>query len=292
MVVQQHRSRGAAVAVVAAVLGAVAAGGCSAGGRDGGADGDRPGPGSVQGQGRAGRVADGAAEEVRAAADRLVAAGSARVRTSMETAAGGTRVTIRGEGGYDFARREGRLTVVLPKDPAGTDDRSPVTELMTSGALYMKNRGAGVPADKWVRVETASLADGNLVTGGATDPLAAAELLRSARDVSPVGRTTVGGVAVRHFRGGADIARAARVAAPHVRASLAAAAKGFARDAVPFDVYLDDEGRVRKLRHRFHFGNGRGSVAVVSETLLYDFGAPVAVRLPARGDIYAGRIRG
>jgi hypothetical protein len=31
-------------------------------------------------------------------------------------------------------------------------------------------------------------------------------------------------------------------------------------------------------------------VAVASTTLLYDFGAPVDVRLPASKDIYAGQI--
>ncbi|MFF8959304.1 hypothetical protein [Streptomyces sp. NPDC014894] len=285
--VVQHRRTGGAVAAVA-VLGAMAVGGCSAVGA-GPADG---GPGHETVHGQAGQVADGRSGEVRTAADTLIAAGSARTRTEMESAAGGTRVTIRAAGGYDFTRREGRLTVVLPKDPAGTDDRRPVTELLTPGALYMKNRGAGVPADKWVRIDTTTLADGNLVTGGATDPLAAAELLRSARNVVLLGEERLDGVTVRHYRGDADIARAALAAPPHARASLAAAAKGFATDAVPFDAYLDEQGRLRKVRHRFSFANGRGAVAVTSTTLLYDFGAPVTVRLPDRRDIYAGKIRG
>ncbi|BFO22743.1 hypothetical protein SHKM778_91310 [Streptomyces sp. KM77-8] len=61
---------------------------------------------------------------------------------------------------------------------------------------------------------------------------------------------------------------------------------------MPFDVYLDDDGRIRKLRHRFSFVNGRqeAPVAVASTTLLYDFGVPADVRLPAGDDIYAGRI--
>lgn len=60
---------------------------------------------------------------------------------------------------------------------------------------------------------------------------------------------------------------------------------------MPFDAYLDDEGRLRKVRHRFTFTNGGGTVAVTSTTLLYDFGTPVSVRLPDERDIYAGRIR-
>ncbi|MET8825721.1 hypothetical protein ABZX40_09375 [Streptomyces sp. NPDC004610] len=229
---------------------------------------------------------------LRGAADALVGAGSSRARTSMEMATGGTRVTIRGEGVYDFTRRLGELRVRLPQDPAGQDERRPITELLAPGALFMKNRGAGVPADKWVRVETASLPDGNLVTGGATDPFAAAEVLRGTREARYVGETEVDGTAVRHYKGTADLTLAAKNAVEGGGGALDAAAKGFATPKVPFEVFLDDAGRIRKVQHRFSYDGGRetGAVAVASTTLLYDFGAPVEVELPERADIYAGRI--
>jgi hypothetical protein len=97
---------------------------------------------------------------------------------------------------------------------------------------------------------------------------------------------------VRHYRGTADLGSAARKASAANREPLAAAAKGFATAEVPFDAYLDDQGRIRKLRQRFSFVNGKQKtpVAVASTTLLYDFGAPADVRLPRSADIYAGRI--
>ncbi|MEU5345023.1 MULTISPECIES: hypothetical protein [unclassified Streptomyces] len=277
MVERQLRLRGGAVALAAATAGlVVCAAGCS-------------GPGAAAEDARA---AEDPVGILHRSAENLVRAGSSKARTSMEMATGGTRVTIRGEGVYDYGDQVGRLKVLLPQDPAGADERRPITELLAPGALYMKNRGAGVPADKWVRVDTATLSDGNLVTGGATDPFAAAELLRGTREATYVGRTSVAGTAVRHYRGTADLGAAARDASPGGRASLRAAAKGFATATVPFDVYLDDEGRIRKVRHRFSFVNGqqKGTVAVSSTTLLYDFGAPVDVRLPDAKDIYAGRI--
>jgi hypothetical protein len=229
---------------------------------------------------------------LRRAADTLEDAGSSKASTSMEMATGGTRVTIRGEGVYDYRERLGRLKVMLPQDPAGTSEHRPITELLAPGALFMKNRGAGVPADKWVRVDTATLSDGNLVTGGATDPLAAAEVLRGTRTATYVGTTELAGTEVRHYRGTADLATAAKDASGANKGVLAAAAKGFATAAVPFDVYLDDQGRIRKIRHRFSFVNGQqqGTVAVASTTLLYDFGIATDVRLPAARDIYAGEI--
>ncbi|MFF1567155.1 hypothetical protein ACFVY1_27160 [Streptomyces sp. NPDC058293] len=242
------------------------------------------------------------AAAVHDAADRLVREGSSKARTSMEMASGGTRVTIRGEGVYDYRARVGRLKVVLPQDPSGAEEHRPITELLAPGALYMKNRGAGVPADKWVRVDTATMSDGNLVTGGATDPLAAAELLRGARKVTYVGESELAGTEVRHYRGTIDMAAAARAASPASRPSLAAAAKGFAKDQVPFDVYLDDEGRIRKVRHRFSFVNtkvtaavkGKGGkrevVDVASTTLLDGFGISANIELPDTKDIFAGKI--
>ncbi|MGW1162142.1 hypothetical protein ACWD48_28870 [Streptomyces sp. NPDC002519] len=277
MVVRQHGRIGAAVV---ATLGLLVCGTSATGCAGGGAAADDVPSGTE------------AVRELHGAAGALVRAGSSRTRTSMEMATGGTRVTIHGEGVYDYRARLGRLTVLLPRDPAGTEEHRPITELLAPGALFMKNRGAGVPADKWVRVDTATLSDGNLVTGGATDPYAAAALLRGARSARYVGRTEVAGAPVRHYRGVADIGLAAQRAPVADQEPFWAAAKGFATAEVPFDAYLDDRGRLRKVRHRFSFVNGRQktTVAVASTTLLYGFGAPVDVRLPATGDIFAGKI--
>ncbi|MEW2548990.1 hypothetical protein AB0910_25025 [Streptomyces sp. NPDC047002] len=270
-----HGGRRAALAL--AVMAGIAASACGCG-ASGGAAADG---------------ADGGAAAVRGAAGTLVAAGSARAVTSMEMAAGGTRVTIRGEGGYDFRRRIGSLTVTLPKDPTGSPEHRPITELLSPALLYMKNRGAGVPAGKWVRIDSATLADGNLVTGGATDPLTAAELLGSAGKVSFAGTEDLAGTSVRHYRGVADLGAAARGAAPYARGALAAAVrgKGFGSAAVPFDAYVDGEGRLRKVRQRFTYLNQGRPVTVASTTVLYGFGARVLVRLPPAADIYAGRVR-
>lgn len=227
------------------------------------------------------------AEAMHRAADVLVRYGSSGVHTSMETASGGTRVSITGTGAYDYAARHGSLRMTLPADAAGQPEHQPITELLTPGALFMKNRGEGVPADKWVRVDTTRLADGNLVTGGATDPLAAAELLRAARDVAYVGEETVAGTAVRHYRGVTDIARAAQAASAASRRSLGAAAKGFAVTRVPFEAYVDEEGRLRRLWQRFTFTD---NAEVVSVTTFHDFGSPVSVVLPDAADIYRGKI--
>ncbi|MQY14693.1 hypothetical protein SRB5_48690 [Streptomyces sp. RB5] len=223
---------------------------------------------------------------VRDAADALRRSGSSGARTAMELTSGGTLVTVRGTGGFDYAKGRGRLRVVLPHAP---DD--PITELQTRGRLYMKNRGAGVPADKWLRLDTTRLTDGNLVSNGATDPYTAAELLRGARRVKYLGELDMDGVRVRHYRGVADLGRAARAASPYARGALRAAAEGFRQDTVAFDAYLDDQGRPRKVRHRFTLDSGR-QTTVASTAEYFGFGRPVTVRLPDAPDIYAGTVAG
>ncbi|MCX4828370.1 hypothetical protein OG746_06495 [Streptomyces sp. NBC_01016] len=275
MVVQQHGSAAASARVVAAAAVAsvvVGVGGCGGGAAGGERNADPTGT-------------------VRGAADRLVREGSSQARTSMEMASGGTRVTIHGDGVYDYRKGLGELRVRLPQDAAGDEEHRPITELLAPGALYMKNRGAGVPADKWVRVDVTTLTDGNLVTGGATDPLAAAELLRGARNVTERGETDIAGVRTRHYKGDVELSVAAKAASAERRGALEAAAKGFRKGRVPFDVYVDDEGLIRKVVHRFSFANGpEKDFAVRSTTLYRGFGKPVKVRLPAKGDIFAGKV--
>ena len=235
MVVQQHGHKGGTLTVAAAVLVVLTTGGCSGSGTAA-----EDGPGAVVEDARA-------ADQVRRAADTLAGAGSSKARTSMEMATGGTRVTIRGEGLYDYRKRLGRLKVLLPPDPAGDTVRRPITELLAPGALFMKNRGAGVPPDKWVRIEVTALPDGNVVTGGATDPITAAELLRGVSYAADLGFTEVDGQTLRHYRGVTDIAVAAEAASGASGEQLAAAVDGFTHTEVPFDAYLD-EGLARHSR--------------------------------------------
>jgi hypothetical protein len=227
-----------------------------------------------------------AREAVRRAADLLVESGSSRAHTAMQMASGGTRITLHGQGGFDYGAGTGELRLTLPEGRR-------VTEVFLPGLLYMKDRGAGVPAGKWLRIEIAGLPDGNLVTGGATDPITAAELLRGVVTASELGEATIEGETLRHVRGVTDIGAAAEAApGARARAQLTAAVDGFTRTQVPFDAYLDDQGLLRRVRHQFSFAGGEGArgIEVASTVVLYDFGTPVEIALPRDGDVYAGAV--
>ena len=241
-------------------------------------------------------------QQVRGAATKLAAVGTSKVRTTMAMSSGGTRVTLDGVGEFDYADGTGRLRVALPPGSSGArpGKRRTVTEVLTPGVLYMKNRGAGVPADQWVRVGTTRVPDGNLVTAGATDPLTAAELLRGAGDIVARGSERRGGVRVWHFSGTASLTGAARRATGPAREQLLTARRGFARALVPFDAYLDARGRLREVTHRLSYGPpGRRAadaerevtpVPVSSTVRLHGFGTPVRITPPPSSAIYPGRV--
>lgn len=243
-------------------------------------------------------------DAVREAAFALREHGTSLIRTSISLASGGTRIDVDGAGRFDYRTGRGSLDVRLPRGTSGVrpGERRMVVELAVPGALYMKNRGAGVPAGKWVRVDTSGLSDGNLVTSGATDPVSAAQLLRGARKVTYAGTSRApDGVRVRRYRGTLDLADAARSAAPQRRAELRAAARGTPERTVPFEALIDGQGRLRKVRHQFTFAGGaadgregtdgpKGGIAVASTTLFHGYGVHVRVEMPEPDDIYAGEI--
>lgn len=267
--------------------------GCAGGGRDG------DGPARLSMDGAADRSSDRIAMEpgtaVRSVAEVLGRAGSSRVRTLMEVREASGPALIHGTGMFDYRKRLGLLKVTLPA-VAPNANAGPITELVTPGVLYMRNRDPRVPKGAWVRVTTAELTDGNLVINGATDPVLCAELLRGAEQVAMVGSQMVDGVRVRHLRGRADLVAAADRASGVSSTALHAGARSFTVTKVPFDAFLDDQGRLRKVRQEFTFRSVSSTrkipdeVKVISTTELYDFGRKVEIAAPEHTDVYDVKI--
>ncbi|MDI2131726.1 hypothetical protein [Yinghuangia seranimata] len=230
---------------------------------------------------------------VRAATATTIAAGSSRTKTTMTMESGGRSVTLNGEGLFDYSRRVGTVSLEVPKDSGLT---GPLQEIVTPEALYMKNASPGIPADKWVRIDANGLADGNLISGGSADPTTSFEILRGVNDdVRQIGVEKLGDAQVRHFKGTLDIRKAHDATPENRRAPLAAALKSFSSTTIPFEVYLDDQGRLRKVQEEFNLAPGgapagkdaKGQTAkVVSAAELYDFGVPVQVQQPRPEDLY------
>jgi hypothetical protein len=237
------------------------------------------------------KASEGSSEAVaavREAASTTARAGSSRTRSTMTMTSGDRTTVLNGEGIFDYGKRMGHLTLQVPKD---SGFEGPIEEIVTPEALYLKNGSPGVPKDRWVRVDLTQLADGNVISGGSTDPSTSFEILRGVNDdVRLVGEETLGDVRVRHYRGTLDLRKAAAQAPDNAKAPLAAALRSFATTTVPFDAYLDGEGRLRKVQEEFTLaagGQGQSrSATVLSAAELYDFGVPVTVTPPRQEEVY------
>ncbi|MFC5890681.1 hypothetical protein RMN57_21835 [Kitasatospora sp. CM 4170] len=277
-----HQLRSAAGAVVlAAALAGLA--GCSGGATGSAGSADRK-------TGAPDQLSADPLTAVRSAADITGRTGSAHAATELVTESAEKKAVFTGTGGYDYVKRIGRLEVAVPPGAATTGN---IVEVVLPGTVYLQNSGAKVPEGKWVKLDVRQLPDGNLVSSGATDPASAAGALRGAQKAELVGPETVGGVPLKHYRGTLDLAKAAEATGGRGGDGLRMGAQTFTVRDVPYDVWLDEQGRLHKVVEVYTFAGVPGSkeakdqVKVTSTTSLADFGKPVEAAEPAAADIYA-----
>lgn len=227
---------------------------------------------------------------VRSSADITGRSGSVRAATELTTESGEKKAVFNGTGSYDYVKRLGRLEIDVPPGAATTGK---ITEVVLPGTVYLQNSGAKIPEGKWVKLDVRQLPDGNLVSSGATDPATAAGALRGAQTAELVGTETAGGVELKHYKGTLDLAKAADATGGRGADGLRMAAQTFTVKEVPYEVWLDGQGRIHRAVENFGFAGVAGSTAakdqvkVVSTLALSDFGKPVDVTEPAAADIYS-----
>jgi hypothetical protein len=232
---------------------------------------------------------------VRDAADITGRTGSVHAATELTTESGAKKASFSGTGGYDYVKRIGRLDVDVPPGAATTGK---IAEVVLPGIVYLQNSGAQnsgtkIPDGKWVKLDVRQLPDGNLVSSGATDPASATGALRGVLKAELVGPETVGGEELKHYRGTLDLAKAAEATGGRGADGLRMAAQTFVVKEVPYEVWLDGQGRVHKLVENFTFAGVAGSkdpkdqVKVVSTVSLTEFGKPVDAAEPTGDQLYS-----
>ncbi|MEV0530500.1 hypothetical protein [Kitasatospora sp. NPDC050463] len=276
-----HLRSAAGAAVLAAALAGLTA--CSGAAADSGGSADQKAAASD-------RLSADPVTAVRSAADITGRTGSAHTATELVTESAEKRAVFTGTGGYDYVKRIGRLEVAVPPGAATTGK---IVEVVLPGTVYLQNSGAKVPEGKWVKLDVRQLPDGNLVSSGATDPASAAGALRGAQKAELVGTETADGVPLKHYRGTLDLTKAAEATGGRGGDGLRMGAQTFTAKDVPYDAWLDEQGRLHKVVEVFTFAGVAGSkeakdqVKVTSTTALSDFGKPVEAAEPPAADIYA-----
>jgi hypothetical protein len=206
---------------------------------------------------------------VRAAAAQTDGQRTSRYELTTATTVNGSEVVFKGEGVYDWAKDTGQTTY---ETPVGT-----VQQRLVGPDLFLV-----LPQQPTVFFKLKAADVASSPVGGTVDPTAQLHTLAAVDEVEVVGEEEVRGEPTTHYRGTYDVARALGAARgtqqAALRSSLGAAAKGVRQ--APYDVFLDEEGRLRRLTQTIEVPSSAQTLTITTTLELYDFGVPVAVAVP------------
>jgi hypothetical protein len=141
----------------------------------------------------------------------------------------------------------------------------------------------GIP-QQWVQSGSQDWRSFNPDDPSKTDPATLLDNLEtSSDDVRDLGADLVDGIEARHYAGTFDLARAPVTA--ELQDELDARAQFGESTRMPYDAWVQD-GVIRRLT--LHYGTpDRSDAQLVTTVDFYDFGAPVAVNVPAPDQVIA-----
>lgn len=248
------------------------------------------------------------------AAPATTGAGSSRVDFAVSMTIGGEELAFAGEGEFDYGAQRGRLTYDMSSLFAAFDDAPPdafgdgTMELVFDGLVFYvgfpqgsaieKELGAG---KRWMRVDVEEIGEEAGLDLGALmqmnqSPMDQLRLLYAASDgVEVVGTEEVRGVETTHYRAQVDFGRALDATLDESgldgeeREALERQLRSLQDEpgldlSMPMDVWVDDEGRLRRFVLDMTAAPGAEEAVTMTMTMeLYDFGVEVDVEAPAPG---------
>ncbi len=230
-----------------------------------------------------------------AASKRTVNAKTVRLALSAKTQTGVSVVS--GRGAYEFGGKRGRFTL-------STASGTGVDVIITPATMYVKVPNTTADGKPYVSLTDADLATAAASTNAPTVQLA--QLLNQTRSqVDPrstldalgenvprlkrVGAQKIRGAATTHFTGRVDLSDKALAAAPESKkAALQAARNTFGPDGYPVEVWLDNDGRVRRVQYALVSGTGAQQTSTTVRLDLYGFGDDSGIVIPNAADVGDG----
>lgn len=215
---------------------------------------------------------------VRAATAQTTGAGSSRFTLTTTTAIGDQDVTLAGEGSYDYAKRNGQLVYQVPGSQGQTTGGT-IEQRVLGNDLYLM-----LPDQPEVFYKLPVSEVAGTPLGSSTDPTAALQALVGVGAVSKVGTQTIRGQESTHYRGEYDVAQALAQTQGPARAVLEATLGKTSLTRVPFDAFLDEQGRMVRFEQRIELpASPRTGGRPLTSTFaieLFDFGTAVTVVPP------------
>jgi len=191
---------------------------------------------------------------------------------------------LRGTGSGIFntgKSRTGQLSMKL----TASGREIPVDTIVSGDVFYMRSPAFAQAVGRgkqWIKLDVGTISQqrgadlSGLLNAGPT-PANALAYLEGTDGVEKVGAEAVGGVDSTHYRVSADLRRAVDRASGSARSSLQQLIERSGIRRLPLDVWLDDNGYIRKVSYDEHAG--RQQAAHVSMEL-HDFGSPVSIKPP------------
>lgn len=200
--------------------------------------------------------------------DAQQAAGSFKGRATTSTA--GTKMTIETEATYENGKplAHGKTTADSPQQ---------LETVSASGVVYLKSAGLGVPAGKWLKIDSNDPANKNnpfAALAAISDPETALRAMGDLDSLELVGSEKVDGVEADHYKAVMNTRSYAKVL------GLPADAAGTLPKTIPFDMWIDDENRPVKYEVSLSV---QGVTTSTSQTY-YDYGTDVEVSVPKDSD--------
>jgi hypothetical protein len=227
-----------------------------------------------------------------AAAVSRTQAQTARIAVTITTKVQGMTVSFTESGLFDFARSRGTITM---QNPIGmTEVFVPPTTYIKIPAAARAGGGGGLPKGKtWVALPDESAAADSMLgplDGGSGDPAdLLASLTAASSSVTKLAPSIIiRGVPVTGFALKIDPAKAGAKIPGADRAAVEAFLKSFDAAAIPVDVWVDSQNRVRREKLSLAMPSGSSAPAGTKLTVttdLYDFGVPVRVSAPPASQV-------
>jgi hypothetical protein len=221
-----------------------------------------------------------AVEVVRAAAAKTAQQKTSKMVFASTTTLGTQRVTLTGVGAFDYTSRNGSMTVEVPGATGGQ-----LLERVVDGVAYIQ-----LPTAKntFYSLKLSDIAGTSF--GASTDPTSGIQGLQGASsDVRKVGTEKVRGVSTKHYKGTYDVRAALAKLTGPAKDNLSRTLGSSNVGAVPFDAFVDDQGRLRRFIQQFVVTQTGGLKVTTLTTLeLFEFGTAIDVTAPPASQVKDG----
>ena len=249
---------------------------------------------------------DADADAVAAAATKTAEAGSARVDYELRMDMGSRRVTMGGVGEFSFGDdARGRMTLDFPSFGPGARGGS-IELRMLGDEVFMRLPqlvGALPQGKSWLAIDTRKAAKaaglGSLdfsKLGRQQDPAQMLRLLRaSSTSVEEDGEVDVRGVRTTRYTAKLDLEKSIEASATELgldakqREELRATTRELKQSSVgeiPVEVYVDDDGLLRRFVVSMETSVGGEDQSMVARTDYFDFGVPIDVKAPPAATVF------